>query len=294
MKLDIGLAQLHPRLGDVEANLQKHLALIDEALAGGVELLVFPELSLTGYSVQDMVNEVALVPSAGHPVFGPLVQASHKLDLVVGFVEEESRERFYISSAYLSGGQIVHIHRKVYLPTYTLFDEGRYFAWGDGVSAFDTKFRRAGILICEDFWHVSPPYLLWLDGADILILTSASPGRGLGPASKLSSTRFVELANQAYASMFGNFVVHTNRVGWEDGINFWGGSSIFDPNGELVAQAPYFEETLLTVNVDLGMLRRTRSRLPLLRDERTALTLRELRRILGEYHEPEIKPSGWS
>ncbi len=287
MKLTIGLAQMYPRLGDVAANVEKHLTLIDEAAAQGVELLVFPELSLTGYSVQELAQEVAITPSAHHPWFGKLLAASLKLDLVVGFVERDQRGQIYTAGAFLSGGQIVHIHRKVYLPTYGLFDEGRYFAWGDDVRAFDTRFGRAGLLICEDFWHAAPPYLLWLDGADILLLTSASPGRGLGQADKLDSTRFVELVNQAYASMFGNLVIHANRVGWEDGINFWGGSTICGPNGELIAQAPYFEETLLVTQLDLNAIRRTRARLPLLRDERTALTLRELRRILGEYHEPE-------
>ena len=292
MKLNLGVAQMYPRLGDVAANVEKHLALIEQAVSRQVDLLVFPELSLTGYSVQDMVHEVALAPSATHPLFGQLVEASLALDLVVGFVEEDERARFYTSAAYLSGGQIVHVHRKVYLPTYALFDEGRYFAWGDGICAFDTRFGRAGLLICEDFWHASPPYVLWLDGADILLFTSASPGRGLGAAGKLDSTRFVELVNQAYASMFGNLVIHANRVGWEDGINFWGGSTVFGPNGELIAQAPYFEEALLTLEIDLDSIRRLRSRLPLLRDERSALTLRELRRILGEYHEPDTKAKG--
>ncbi len=289
MKLAIGLAQMYPTLGNVAANVEKHLALIDEAVSRQVDLLVFPELSLTGYSVQDLAQEVALVPADDHPLFGQLIAASRKLDLVVGFVERDRRGRLYTAGAYLSEGRIAHIHRKVYLPTYALFDEGRYFAWGDDVRSFDTRFGRAGLLICEDFWHASPPYLLWLDGADILLLTSASPGRGLGPSDKLDSMHFVEVVNQAYASLFGSLVIHANRVGWEDGINFWGGSSVFGPNGELIAQAPYFEPALLTADVDLNAIRRTRARLPLLRDERTALTLRELRRILGEYHEPEAR-----
>lgn len=271
---------MYPRLGDVAANVEKHLALVDEAAAQGAGLLVFPELSLTGYNVQDLAQEVALVPASDHPLFGRLMAASHRLDLVVGFVERDRRGQIYTAGAYLSGGRVVHVHRKVYLPTYALFDEGRYFAWGGSVRAFDAGLGRAGLLICEDFWHASPPYLLWLDGADLLLFTSASPGRGLGQTDRLDSTRFVELVNQAYASLFGNFVVHANRVGWEDGINFWGGSTIFGPNGELVAQAPYFEETLLVAEIDLAAIRRARARLPLLRDdERMALTLRELQRI---------------
>jgi NAD+ synthase (glutamine-hydrolysing) len=177
---------------------------------------------------------------------------------------------------------VIHIHHKAYLPTYGLFDEGRFFDWGDSIRAFDTQFGRAGILICEDFWHASPPYLIWLDGADLLILTSASPGRGLGKQPTLDSARWVEDINRAYASLFTTFVVHSNRVGFEDGLNFWGGSTIYDPNGELVAKAPYFEETLLVAEIDLNQMHRTRARLPLLRDERRALTMHELRRILGD------------
>lgn len=280
MQVTIGLAQMYPRLGDVAANLEKHLALIEEAASKQVDLLVFPELSLTGYNVQDLAQEIALTPSGEHPLFGKLLTASRQLDLVVGFIERDRRGRVYIAGAYLADGQIAHIHRKVYLPTYALFDEGRYFAWGDAICAFDTRFGRAGLLICEDFWHASPPYLLWLDGADILVFTSASPARGTSHTDKLDSTRFVELVNQSYASLYGSFVIHANRVGWEDGIAFWGGSTIFAPNGELVAQAPYFEETLLTAEIDLDAIRRARARLPLLRDERTALTVREMRRIV--------------
>ncbi len=284
MEIKLGLAQLGPKLGDSAANLEKHLALITEAAAQGVKLLLFPELSLTGYYLQDMVYEVALHPSAHDPVFGPLLSASrdHDIDLTVGFVEEDRRHRFCISQAYLSGGTVVHIHRKVYLPTYGMFDEGRYFAWGDSVRAFETRFGRFGMLICEDFWHASPPYLLWMDGADVLLLHSSSPGRGLDEHDRLDTARWVELVNQAYAGLFTNFVIHCNRIGFEDGLSFWGGSSVADPNGAFLLHGPYFEEALLVTTIDLNQLHRTRSRLPLLRDERTGLMNRELARILND------------
>jgi NAD+ synthase (glutamine-hydrolysing) len=282
MKLNLALAQINTRLGDVEANLAKHLELIAEAQARGADLLVFPELSLTGYVLQDLATTVAHRPTADDPVFRPLLQASHEIDLVVGFVDEDRRNRFFIAAAYLSKGQVLHVHHKVYLPTYGLFDEGRFFAWGDAVQAFDTRFGRLGILICEDFWHASPPYLLWLDGAEMLLFMSASPGRGLTAEPQLESARWVEHINRAYASLFTTFVVHANRVGFEDGLNFWGGSTAFDPNGELIVKAPYYEEALTLAEIDLNQLHRTRARLPLLRDERTALVMREMRRIWGE------------
>ena len=282
MKLSVSLAQINTRLGELQANLDKHLTLITEARASGSDLLVFPELSLTGYVLQDLASTIALRPDPDDPIFHPLLEASIDIDLVVGFVDEDKRHRFFIASAYLSQGQILHIHRKVYLPTYGLFDEGRFFAWGDSVRAFDTRFGRMGLLICEDFWHASPPYLLWLDGADLLLFSSASPGRGLNAESRLESARWVEHINQAYASLFTTFVAHANRVGYEDGLNFWGGSTIFDPNGDLIAQGPYHEEALIHAEIDLNQLHRTRARLPLLRDERTALVIRELRRIIED------------
>jgi NAD+ synthase (glutamine-hydrolysing) len=280
MKLNLGLAQIATQLGDVDSNLAKHLDLIRQAKEQNVDLLVFPELSLTGYVLQDLVATVAHRPLDEDPVFKHLLQASHDLDLVVGFVDEDLRHRFFIASAYLSAGKVLHVHHKVYLPTYGLFDEGRFFAWGDSVRAFDTRFGRVGLLICEDFWHASPPYLLWLDGADIMIFSSASPGRGLTDQEKLDSARWVERVNQAYASMFTSFVVHSNRVGFEDGLLFWGGATVCDPNGEMVAQGPYFEEALTVSCLDLNQLRRTRARLPLLRDERTNLVRNELDRLL--------------
>ncbi len=282
MKLNLALAQISTALGDVPANLEKHLALIRRARKLGAELIVFPELSLTGYALQDLAAAVACRPTAKDPVFQPLLKASREIDIAVGFVEEDVRNRFYISSAYLSGGEVVHVHRKVYLPTYGMFDEGRFFALGDRVQAFDTRFGRMGMLICEDFWHSSPPYLLWLDGADVFLFMSSSPGRGLGTGEVLDSANWVERVNRGYASLFTAFVAHTNKVGFEDGLNFWGGAMVFDPNGKLVVHGPYHEEALTLAELDLDQLHRTRARLPLLRDERTALVQRELQRILAD------------
>ena len=281
MKLSIALAQINTHLGDVEANLAKHLSLADQAHASGADLIVFPELSLTGYGLLDLVPSIAVCPEKDDPVFRVLLETSKKLDMLVGFVDEDIRHRFFIAAAYLSKGEVVHVHHKVYLPTYGLFDEGRFFAWGDAVRAFDSRFGRVGVLICEDFWHASPPYLLWLDGADLLLFTSASPGRGINTEPVLESARWVEQINRAYANLFTTFVAHANRVGYEDGLNFWGGSTLFDPNGVLLVKGGYHEEQLVLAEIDLNQLHRTRSRLPLLRDERTGLLMHELRRILG-------------
>lgn len=282
MRVTIGLAQIYPKLADLKYNLNKHLDYVNQAVEQGVDLVVFPELSMTGYQVQDLVPEVAMHTTIDDPIFAQLMEASHKLDIVVGFVHEDKRNRFYIADAYLSGGEVVHIHHKLYLPTYGMFDEMRYFARGNSVRAFDTRFGRIGMLICEDFWHVSPAYLLWLDGADMLIFNSSSPSRGLNESNQLGATRWVELVNQAYGSTFTSYVIHCNRVGYEDGKNFWGGSSVVDPDGEFLTHGLYFDEALITQEIDLNQLHRTRARLPLLRDERPGLVRRELTRILSE------------
>lgn len=280
MKLTLALAQINTRLGDVESNLEKHLALAKEAAASGANLVVFPELSLTGYVLQDIAATVARRPTAADPLFRRLLQVSETLDMVVGFVEEDSRYRYYISAAYLSGGQVVHVHRKVYLPTYGIFDEKRYFAAGNCFRAFDTRFGRVGMLICEDFWHVSSPYTLWLDGADLFLMTSASPGRGVTDEI-LGSAQWVQDVNRAFSGLFTSFFAHANRVGFEDGLNFFGGSTVFDPDGRMIAQAPYNDEALTLCEIDLAQLRRTRTRLPLLRDERPEMVVSEMNRILG-------------
>jgi predicted amidohydrolase len=278
-KLKAGLAQISPALGDVQSNLRLHLEMIQEARKQAVQLLCFPELSLTGYVLKDLVPEVAMPASESSPVIAELLTASRDLDLLVGFVEEDRRHRYYIAAAYLAQERILHVHRKVYLPTYGMFEEGRYLACGDHMRAFDTSFARVGVLICEDFWHMSSAYALWLDGADILLLISASPGRGLSPEAALGSSRSVQLMNQMYATFLTDFVLHCNRVGFEDGFNFWGGSTVFGPDGNLVAEAPYFEPLLLTAELDLAALRRVRQQLPLLRDERPELLRRELERM---------------
>jgi NAD+ synthase (glutamine-hydrolysing) len=281
-ELKVGLAQISPSLGDVPKNLGLHLERIEQAKAQGVQLLCFPELSLTGYVLRDLVPAVAMKAAEDNSVLADLLSASHTLDLLVSFVEEDQRHRYYIAAAYLSQGRIAHLHRKVYLPTYGMFEEARFLAAGDRFRAFDSRFGRMGMLICEDFWHMSAPYALWMDGADILLLASASPGRGLSPDAALGSSRSVEIINQTYATFLTGFVLHCNRVGFEDGLNFWGGSTIFGPDGKLVAQAPYFEDALLTATLDLGALRRVRQQLPLLRDERPELLCRELERITYE------------
>jgi len=276
----IGLAQVKPRLGDVPHNLAMHLDYIARAKAAGADLVVFPELGLTGYFLRDLVATVAIHPTRDDATFAQLLEASRDLDILFSFVAEEARHRFTIAAAYLAQGELVHLHHKVYLPTYRLFDDARYFATGAAFRAFDTRLGRMGLLICEDAWHPSAAYCLWMDGADILFQISSSPGYGISASEPtIGNAVSVQRFNQVYAELFTVYMVHVNRVGVEDGVSFWGGSTVAAPDGRLIAEAPLFEEALLTATVERAVLRRVRAKLPMLRDERLEVTLKELERI---------------
>jgi predicted amidohydrolase len=281
----VGIAQISVKLGDLEANLAKHLEYVERAKDAGVSLLIFPELSLTGYYLQDITNQIGMSVSDPPPPLQKILEASRRndMDICVGFVEEDDRFVHYIAQAYIGQGEIKHVHRKVYLPTYGMFDDMRYVGMGQKVRAFDTRFGRMGILICEDFWHVALPYLLWLDGADTLLMVAAGPGRGVKPGDDYLDTTFsVITTHRIYAELFTTFVYHCNRVGYEDGVAFGGYSTIIAPDGDFLARGEHFEEGLVTATVNPESVRFKRRSLPLLRDERPELVLRELERIVGE------------
>ena len=172
-----GLAQIYPVLGDVEKNFALLKDRIGKAKKRGAELLVFPELSLSGYFLKDMVPVSALRTSS--PIIKELLKESKEISLAFGLVEESKEHTFYNAAFYLEDGKIKHIHRKVYLPTYGMFDEQRYFSRGNRIRAFDTKFGRFAMVICEDMWHPSAPYIAAQDGAEIILVPSNSPSRGV-------------------------------------------------------------------------------------------------------------------
>ena len=281
--LRVALAQIAPALANRERNLSLHLTQIEAARTERADLIVFPELSLTGYFVRDMVPDVAL--SASGPEIGRLLEAAGPAALVVGFVEESPQHRFYNAALFAEEGRIVHLHRKVYLPTYGLFDEQRYFAAGDRIRAFDTaRFGRVGLLICEDFWHLSAAAIMQAEEVDVLVCVANSPARGIdGPAIRTAET-YEHLAI-AFAQLLGAVVILVNRVGFEDGLCFWGGSRIVGPDGRTLALAPMLDEALTVGTIDLAELRRQRLITPLARDERLLLTIEELNRIKRRRYE---------
>jgi predicted amidohydrolase len=270
------LAQIKPKLGCVADNLALIETEIIQARESGAGLVVFPELALSGYFLKDLVPEVAL--RLDSPTINHLVELSRGISIAIGFVEETDDYHFYNSALYLEDGAIRHLHRKVYLPTYGLFDEQRYLARGETIRAFDTKFGRFGMLICEDMWHLSASYILAMDGATTLICLSSSPARGIESDSLGSAVAWQKLTSTT--ALFLNCrVLYCNRVGFEDGVNFWGGSEYVAPSGESVTRAALLESDCITVRVDEGALRRERISSPMMRDENLPVTLQELQRI---------------
>jgi NAD+ synthase (glutamine-hydrolysing) len=282
----VAIAQIEPILGDVDANLEKHRDAVLRANEEQADLLVFPELSLTGYRLKDTVPDVALL--RGAPVFDELAGMSEQTSLVVGLVAETDGHSFYNSAAYFEDGKLLAFHHKAYLPTYGMFDEQRYFARGDQIRAFDSKLARSAMLICEDMLHPSAATIAALDGAVVLLVPSASPVKGVvGEADETetetvdSNGRGWEEYNRAMARSLGVFVVHANRVGVEDGQTFWGGSEIIGPDGSSFAKAAYYDPDFIVATLPLEALRQRRIQAPVLRDENIDLTINELCRIRG-------------
>jgi Predicted amidohydrolase len=281
--LKIALAQIAPRLGALEVNLATHHELLVEARAQGADLVVFPELGLTGYQLQDLASEVAM--RLDDPRLAELAGATRGLSAVVSFVEESADHRLFIAAALLEDGELRNVHRKLFLPTYGLFDERRFFGAGDLLRAVPSRLGVGiGIGVCEDFWHLSVPQLLALDGAQILINVSSSPGRDLAATNEvgLGTATSWRTLMRTYAQLTTSFVVFCNRVGVDESISFWGGSEVIAPSGQAVFSAPLFDEGLYTVDISIADIRRERIALPLLRDERPELHVRELRRIIAE------------
>lgn len=291
MEYRIALAQVSPRLGDVEGNLELAADRIRAAAAEGAAVTVLPELALTGYLLQDLVPEVAMAAddarllSIGSEAPGMLV--------AVGFVEETAEHRFCNSVALVRDRELVGLHRKVYLPTYGLFDEGRFTRGGDRIRTHDAgaPIGRIGLSVCEDFWHPSLPMLQAHDGASLLVNVAAGPSRAPGGPAGLAAIAGWHKMQDTYALLGTVPLAFCNRVGNEEGLTFWGGSRIVAADGSTVVQAPLWEEALVVGSLDTDDLRTARYGLPLLADERLELVRRELDRIIGERAGHEVEAS---
>lgn len=288
-RLRVGLCQVKPRKGDVDANV----ALVRSMLRPGADILAFPETALTGYFVEGAASELALTPRALVRRLGPPPEDCGS-DVVLGFYEKDIRG-VYNSLAYLTPGpgryEIVHIHRKVFLPTYGLFEESRFVEPGRAVEAFDTRFGRIGLLICEDLTHSLTASILALGGANLILCGCASPARGFRaalprPANLVTWDRIAERA----AAEHGVFVLLSQLAGSEGGRLFAGASSAWDPDGSLIVRGPLFDQCVTTVELDPDRITRVRAESPFLSDLTTALP--HLVRSLDRATDPPATAAG--
>ncbi|CAN5766445.1 carbon-nitrogen hydrolase [soil metagenome] len=272
----VALVQMQPELGDLEGNLASAGRLITRAREGDAELVVFPELCLTGYAVGRVDDDLAL--PADHPSLLALAAASGDAGLLLGFQEDSGRSS-HNSAAYYEGGLVRHVHRKLYLPTYGIFDERKHFSPGSAMRAFTTRWGRMATLICNDAWQPQLPFLAVHDGAQVLLVPTNS-AQSLFPQHYDSESYWRDLT-RFYGRMYQSYVVFVNRVGSEEDLHFWGGSHVVDPWGEVIGEAED-GETVLLVDIDFGQVRRRRREVPLVREARLALLEREIHRLVDE------------
>jgi NAD+ synthase (glutamine-hydrolysing) len=278
MKFRLAVAQVDAAVGNFEGNLQHHLEIVEKAKNAGAQLVVFPELSLTGYTLRDLAWEVALNPFTDLRLT-PLREASKSVTIVLGLVESAENHGIYNSAVFFEDGLVKHIHRKIYPPTYGMFEEGRYFSQGKEVAAFDSKHGRFGLLVCEDLWHMSLPYLLALDGAEVIFSLTASPSRIAPGSPEMDAARVNHEHHRAYARLLSSYLVFSNRVGYEDGVNFWGGSAVMNPGGVMVSTAKLFEQDLILADIDSMEVQRARRFSRHFLDEDPGLVEQSLKRI---------------
>jgi predicted amidohydrolase len=278
MKTTVALAQIDSRVGDLDRNLDHHIAFIERSIKKHADIVIFPELSLTGYTLRDIVWDIAIDPRVD-PRFKKLLRLSKSISIAVGIVEMGSDHGVYNSVVFLEDGEIKYIHRKIYLPTYGMFEESRYFSPGRSLRAFDTKYGRFGILICEDLWHCSLPYLLAQDGAEAIIVPTASPTR-LNAEKTPTGVEMNHEHLRVYARLLSLYMVFCNRTGFEDGVNFWGGSSIVDPMGTQLVTAASSTEELVIASLSSMEIRRARRASRHFIDEDTLRTSQWLKEIV--------------
>lgn len=272
----IALGQISTKIGDTEHNAELMAQRIAAARDAGCRAIIFPELALTGYVIDRRFSDAATMLDSD--IMKRFRELSRSIDVCFGFIEETRTSLFYNSAVYLCEGRIRHLHRKIYLPTYGPFDEKRYYGSGWDVSAFESTVSRSALLICGDAWHLPLPYLAAHDGADLLIIIAASSKQGLSDTT--SCERAWEWMCRSYALTLSCFVIFVNRAGSDGEHDYWGGSFVIGPDGNLVVQSQTEEDDLLIADVDLAWLRRQRVKLPFRRDDSLAYTLQLGQRIV--------------
>ena len=269
--------QFSPALGNIGKNLEFHIAKINQAIRDGRELIVFPELSISGYQLKDIISEAALKKDGSE--WREIEKLSRKIDIILGAPLEEDAGIMYNTALYFSRGKWRHTHRKVQLPNYGMFEERMIFAAGDEFRTFRIGTMTAGILICREILFPMLAYLYFIQKTDLLIGISNSPQRGIGKDG-ISSFQLWETMGYVFSQFFHQNYLFVNRVGFEDGIGF-GGGSFFARAGQGICQkAKYIDEDMLDAEIRPADVRRARLSSNYLRDEQPQLVLKELQRIL--------------
>ena len=232
--MKIAIAQIASKLSPF--NLQKHKSFIEKTDAN---LVVFPELSMNGYKIKDALLEDAF----SLDFFEKL---SFNKDVVLGAAIRESG-KIYNSALYL--GEKIFIHHKVHLPTYGVFEEGRFFFSGNEFKYFNSKYGKIIMLICEDVFSKDAISFVASNKPDLVIVLSASPAREFIDDGLLIEKQWDSLL-KTLALLSGGYVIFANRVGFEDGLGFWGGSRVINPKGEIEIKASYFEEELIEIELN--------------------------------------------
>jgi len=272
----IGTGQVHAERNDVQGNLDRIADMVDRAEAEGVDQLLFPELALTGYVVDNRFSQAAVKLTG--PEVTRLRDLSKRVSLAMGLIEETDTALFYNSAVFLENGKIKHVHRKLYLPTYGMFDERRYFAAGWDVSAFDTHQARNAMLVCGDAWHIPLAYIAAHDGADVLMILAASSKEGLTDTTPCADAWHCMC--RSYALTLSCFVVFANLAGNDGTHNFWGGSFVVGPDGNIMAESKTCEPDLVVADLDFKQLREQRLKLPFRRDDSIAHSVQLAQRVM--------------
>ena len=303
--MKVGVYQTDPVLLDVKANLESTIEKIEAAKAQGVDLVVFPELSLTGYFVRERYHQAAL--RIDSPEIKQLAAATKKTAAVVGFIEESPAMNFYNSALVAVDGKILFAHRKLNLPNYGVFEERKIFSGGKHVRIFKLKGLTIAPFICNDLWHPSLPYLGVTQKADIFITMFNSSRGSMG--DEFSNIESWNIINRFYSRVFGVYNLCANRVGCEvfedlrseageqtdaasasldeNPFRFWGGSEIIDPFGQAIITAALFDPDTIFAEISRDIVRKKRILLPYLRNDDPYFTHRELGRILYGKPNPE-------
>jgi len=279
--MKVALAQIDSVSGNIQTNLEKHIDTIQKSIREGADMIVFPELSLSGETLGPEAEDVSLAINS--TAIDEILQLSHKIDIVVGVNERSETSLYdrYNTAFYFSKRTLVHRHRKLFLVNYAVFEEAKHYTPGFNLQAFDTRLGRMCMLVCNDVWHAPSPYIAALDGAEILIVPSNSARGTLKDRLDIPDTW--EHMNRAYSAMLGFFTIFVNRVGIRRDLYgeypYWGGSEIIDAQGQVVVKAPYHEEALIFAEIDTAEVSLQRQRAPLVRDARLWLFQQEIDRL---------------